>query len=147
MRAIKTRKLLALFGAMFAIVALAAVVACGSSEPAEIDEDQLSRIVSQAVAQSQPAPQPQVSSEDIQAMIGQAMAGMAESQVSADQIQSMVQQAVSGAAQEGASAAEIQKMVESAVMAATADSVTGADVQAAISKADAPSWAAPDTAC
>ncbi len=135
MRAIKTRKLLALFGAMFAIVALAAVVACGSSEPAEIDEDQLSRIVSQAVAQSQPAPQPQVSSEDIQAMIGQAMAGMAESQVSADQIQSMVQQAVSGAAQEGASAADIQKMVESAVMAATADSVTGADVQAAISKA------------
>ena len=138
MRAIRKPKLLALLAAMLAVMALAAIVACGSTEPAEIDEEQLSRIVSQAVAEAQPAPQPmqpQVSSEDIQAMIGQAMAGMAESQVSADQIQAMVQDAVSGAAQEGASAEDIQRMVESAVMAATADSVTGADVQAAISKA------------
>ncbi len=135
MRAIKTPRLLALLAAMLAVVALAAVVACGSSEPAEIDEAQLSRIVSAAVAEAQPAPQPQVSSEDIQAMIGTAMAGMAESQVSADQIQAMVQSAVAGAAQEGASAEEIQRMVESAVMAATADSVTSADVQSAISQA------------
>ena len=136
MLGMKAPRVLALVAAMLAVLAIAiAAVACGSQEPAEIDEAQLSRIVSQAVAESQPAPQPQVSSEDIQAMIGTAMAGMAESQVSADQIQAMVQQAVSGAAQEGASAAEIQKMVESAVMAATADSVTSADVQSAISKA------------
>ncbi len=135
MLGMKAPRALALSVAMLAVIALAAVVACGSQEPAEIDEAQLSRIVSQAVAESQPAPQPQVTSEDIQAMIGQAMAGMSESQVSAAEIQTMVQNAVAGAAQEGASAAEIQKMVESAVMAATEDSVTGADVQAAISKA------------
>ena len=135
MRVTRVPRALVLIAAMLAVMALAAVVACGSQEPAEIDEAQLSRIVSQAVAESQPAPQPQVSSEDIQAMIGTAMAGMAETQVSADQIQAMVQSAVSGAAQEGASAAEIQKMVESAVMAATADSVTSEDVQSAISMA------------
>ena len=135
MRIVKVPKALALIAAMLAVMALAAVVACGSTEPAEIDEDQLSRIVSQAVAEAQPAPQPQVSAADIQKMVDSAMMGVAEGQVSADQIQSMVQQAVSGAAQEGASAEEIQKMVESAVMAATADSVTSADVQSAISMA------------
>ena len=138
MRAIKKPKLLALLAAMLAVVALAAVVACGSDEPAEpaqIDEAQLSRIVSAAVAEAQQPAQPQVSSDDIQMMIGQAMAGVAESQVSAEDIQAMVQDAVSGAAQEGASPEEIQKMVEGAVMAATADSVTSEDVQAAISQA------------
>ena len=137
MRAIKMPKLLALLAAMLAVVALAAVVACGSDEPAtaEIDEAQLSRIVSAAVAEAQQPAQPQVSSDDIQAMIGAAMAGVTESQVSADQIQAMVQAAVTGAAQEGASPEEIQKMVEGAVMAATADSVTSADVQSAISQA------------
>ena len=128
-------KVLALIAVMLAVMALAAVVACGSSEPAEIDEAQLSRIVSQAVADSQQPQQPQVSSEDIQSMISMAMEGMSESQVSAGQIQSMVQDAVSGAAQEGASPAEIQKMVESAVMAATADSISTEDVQSAISMA------------
>ena len=132
-------KLLALLAAMLAVVALAAVVACGSSEPAEIDEAQLSRIVkaavSEAMAESQQPAAPQVSSDDIQAMIGAAMMGVTESQVSADQIQAMVQAAVTGAAQEGASPEEIQKMVEGAVMAATAESVTSADVQSAISQA------------
>ena len=128
-------KALALIAAMLAVMALAVVVACGSPEPAEIDEAQLSRIVSQAVEESQPAPQPQVSSDDIQSMISMAMEGMSESQVSAGQIQSMVQDAVSGAAQEGASPAEIQKMVEGAVMAATADSISTEDVQSAISMA------------
>ena len=135
MRATRIPKALALIAAMLAVMALAAIVACGSSEPAEIDEAQLSRIVKAAVAESQPAPQPQVSSDEIQSMISMAMEGMSESQVSAGQIQSMVQAAVSGAAQEGASPAEIQKMVESAVMAATADSITTEDVQSAISKA------------
>ena len=141
-------KALALIAALLAVMALAAVVACGSDEPAtaEIDEAQLSRIVSAAVAESQPAPQPQVSSEEIQSMISMAMKGMSESQVSADQIQSMVQDAVSGAAQEGASAEEIQRMVESAVMAASEDSVTSADVQAAITKAVIDSQASAVTA-
>ena len=135
MKLTRVPKALALIAAMLAVLALAAVVACGSSEPAEIDEEQLSRIVSQAVAESQPAPQPQVTSDDIQSMISMAMEGMSESQVSAGEIQSMVQDAVSSAAQEGASAAEIQRMVESAVMAATEDSVTSEDVQSAISMA------------
>ena len=135
MRATRIPKALALIAAMLAVMALAAVVACGSQEPAEIDEAQLSRIVSRAVTESQPAPQPQVSSEEIQSMISMAMKGMSESQVSAGQIQAMVQDAVSGAAQEGASPAEIQKMIEGAVMAATEDSVTSADVQSAISMA------------
>ena len=138
MRGNRVPRVLALIATMLAALALAAVVACGSDEPAapaEIDEAQLSRIVSAAVAEAQQPAPPQVSSEDIQAMIGQAMMGMAESQVSADEIQAMVQQAVSSAAQEGASAAEIQQMVQSAVMAATADSITSEDVQAAISQA------------
>ncbi len=135
MRATRIPKALALIAAMLAVMALAAVVACGSQEPAEIDEAQLSRIVSRAVTESQQAPQPQVSSEEIQSMISMAMKGMSESQVSAGQIQAMVQDAVSGAAQEGASPAEIQKMIEGAVMAATEDSVTSADVQSAISMA------------
>ena len=135
MRATRIPKALALIAAMLAVMTLAAVVACGSQEPAEIDEAQLSRIVSRAVTESQQPAQPQVSSEEIQSMISMAMKGMSESQVSAGQIQSMVQDAVSGAAQEGASPAEIQKMVESAVMAATADSITSEDVQSAISKA------------
>ena len=135
MRATRIPKALALIAAMLAVMALAAVVACGSQEPAEIDEAQLSRIVSRAVTESQPAPQPQVSSEEIQSMISMAMKGMSESQVSAGQIQAMVQDAVSGAAQEGASPAEIQKMIEGAVMAATEDSVTSADVQSAVDSA------------
>ena len=135
MRATRIPKALALIAAMLAVMALAAVVACGSQEPAEIDEAQLSRIVNRAVTESQPAPQPQVSSEEIQSMISMAMKGMSESQVSAGQIQAMVQDAVSGAAQEGASPAEIQKMIEGAVMAATEDSVTSADVQSAVDSA------------
>ena len=131
-------KPLALIGALLAIVALAAI-ACGSetTAPAQpaIDEAQLSRIVGEAVAKAAPAPQPQVSAEDIQALVQTAMAGVTSSQVSASEIQSMVQSAVAGAASEGATPAEIKAMVESAVMAATAESVTGADVQSAISKA------------
>ena len=136
MLGMKAPRALALVAAMLAVLAIAvAAVACGSQEPAEIDEAQLSRIVSQAVAESQPAPQPQVSAADIQKMVDSAMMGVAEGQVSADQIQAMVQDAVAGAAQEGASPAEIQRMVESAVMAATEGSVTSEDVQSAISQA------------
>ncbi len=131
-------KPLALIGALLAIVALAAI-ACGSetTAPAQpaIDEAQLSRIVGEAVAKAAPAPQPQVSSEEIQALVQTAMAGVTSSQVSASEIQAMVEGAVAGAASEGATPAEMKAMVESAVMAATADSVTSSDVQSAITMA------------
>ena len=140
-----------------AAVALA-TVAC-SSEPADpaISEAQMRNIVADAVSQSQPAPQQQVSADEIMAMVNTAMAGMPEpqeqvsaseiksmvesampapqQQVSAAEIRSMVQAAVEGAAMEGASPEEIKVMVESAVMAATADAVTGSDVESAISRA------------
>lgn len=122
------------------IMALVAVVAMAcASEPAPaapaIDEAQLTRIVEAAVAKSAPAPAPQVSAEEISAMVEKSMMGMSESQVSADDIAMMVEEAVSSAAMEGASPEEIQAMVESAVMAATEDAVTASDVQSAISMA------------
>lgn len=122
------------------IMALVAVVAMAcASEPAPaapaIDEAQLSRIVEAAVAKSAPAPAPQVSAEEISAMVEKSMMGMSESQVSADDIAMMVEEAVSSAAMEGASPEEIQAMVESAVMAATEDAVTASDVESAISMA------------
>ena len=146
-----------LIGALLATIAVAAV-AC-SSEPAEpaISEAQMRNIVADAVSQSQPAPQPQVSADEIMAMVNTAMSAMPEpqeqvsaseiksmvesampapqEQVPASEIRSMVQSAVEGAAMEGASAEEIRAMVESAVMAATADSITSSDVESAISKA------------
>ena len=128
-----------LIGALLATFAIAAV-AC-SSEPAEpaISEAQMRSIVADAVAQSQPAPQPQVSADEIMGMVNAAMAAMPQpempEQVSAQEISSMVQSAVEGAAMEGASPEEIKAMVESAVMASTEDAVTAADVQSAISNA------------
>ena len=132
------------------ILALALVACSDDSEPAPaassgIDEAQLRSIVSDAVAQAAPAPQPQVSAEQIQQMVQTSVAGIQipdlPEQVSALDIQSMVQSAVSSAASEDATPAQIQAMVESAVMAATADAVTGADVQNAISMAVANSQA------
>ena len=112
-----------LIGALLATIAVAAV-AC-SSEPAEptISEAQMRNIVADAVSQSQPTPQQQVSADEIMAMVNTAMSAMPEpqQQVSASEIRSMVQSAVEGAAMEGASAEEIKAMVESAVMAASAD--------------------------
>lgn len=127
-----------LIGALLAAFAMASV-ACSSSEPAEpaITEAQMRSIVADAVAQSQPAPQPSVSGDEIMAMVNAAMAAMPapQEQVSAQEISSMVQSAVEGAAMEGASPEEIKGMVESAVMAATEDAVTADDVQSAISMA------------
>lgn len=130
---------------IMALVALIAMACAAEPAPAApaIDEAQLSRIVEAAVAKSAPAPQPQVSAEDIQSMVDSAMMGMsesmtmsmAESQVSAEDIAMMVEEAVSSAAMEGASPEEIQAMVESAVMAATEDAVTAKDVESAISMA------------
>ena len=135
MKGLRILRPLALIGALLAILSLA-VVAC-SSEPAEpeITEAQMRNIVADAVSKSMPAPQQQVSAEDIKSMVDTAMMGMSSSQVSASEIQTMVQAAVESAAAGGASASEIETMVRSAVDAATADAVTGSDVQSAVTKA------------
>ncbi len=132
---LKKIKLLPL--AAVAAVLMLAALACSAPaapEPA-IDEAALSRIVADAVAQNAPAPQEQVSAEEIQAMVQSAMMDAQGSQVSASEIQSMVESAVAGAATEGATAEEIEAMVKSAVSAATTDSITASDVESAISMA------------
>ena len=149
MLGIKLTRSFILMGVLMAVFAMAAV-ACSSdkAEPAQpaLSEEQLRSIVSDAVAQAQPAPQQQISSQEISTMVSTAMEAMASSQVSAMEsvtssqvsameIQSMVENAVSEAASQGASPEEIQAMVESAVMAATADSVTGEDIGTAIDRA------------
>ena len=127
---------------IMALVAFAAI-ACSQPAPAPapapaIDEARLQSIVASAVASAAPAPAPaapQVTAEEISAMVEKSMMGMAESQVSADDIAMMVEEAVESAAMEGASPEEIQAMVESAVMAASEDAVTADDVESAISMA------------
>ena len=134
-----------LMGVIMAVFAITAV-ACSEPEatpaPAAVpalSEDQLRSIVSDAVAQSQPAPQQQVTAEEISSMVastvGSAMGDVTSSQVTASEIQSMVESAVAAAAAEGATPAEMQAMVEGAVAAATANAVTGDDVQSAIAMA------------
>lgn len=128
--------LIGVMTAMFAIV----VGACGGDDDTAdtgVSAEELRQIVSEEVAKAQPAPQPQVSMEEIGTMVETAMAGVAASVEGIDpgEIQAMVEGAVSAAAAQGASPEEIQAMVEGAVSAATADAVTGADVQSAISKA------------
>lgn len=129
--------LIGVMTAMFAIV----VGACGGDddtpESTGVSAEELRQIVSEEVAKAQPAPQPQVSMEEIGAMVESAMAGLAASMEGVDpgEIQAMVQSAVASAAEQGASPEEIQAMVEGAVMAATEDAVTGADVQTAITRA------------
>ena len=125
--------------AMFAIV----VGACGGDddapEPAQsgVSAEELRQIVSEEVAKSQQPAQPQVSMEEIGAMVENAMAGLAASMegVSPEEIQGMVEGAVAAAAAQGASPEEIQAMVEGAVAAATENAVTGTDVQTAITRA------------
>ena len=125
--------------AMFAI----AVGACGGDDetpaPADtgVSAEELRQIVSEEVARSQQPAQPQVSMEEIGAMVESAMAGIAASVegMSPEEIQAMVKGAVASAAAQGASPEEIRAMVEGAVVAASANAVTGEDVQSAITKA------------
>ena len=119
---------------LLALVGVGALACASDSAPA-LDETQLRSIVEDAVAKSAPEPQPQVSAQEIKAMVESSMMDMASSQVSAQEIQRMVESAVASAAGEGASTQELQALVQSAVMAITADAVTSADVQAAVSKA------------
>ena len=143
-----------LIGLLLAFAGMATLACASEAEPA-LDEAQMRSIVQEAVAKSAPAPQPQVSAEEIKSMVESAMPmapepvsaeeiksmvessmmDMASSQVSAEEIQSMVEKAVSGAAMEGASAQELQALVQSAVSAITADAITSDDVQSAISMA------------
>ena len=83
MKGLRILRPLALIGALLAILSLA-VVAC-SSEPAEpeLTGAQMRNIVADAVSKSMPAPQQQVSAEDIKSMVDTAMMGMSSSQVSA----------------------------------------------------------------
>ena len=143
-----------LIGLLLAFAGMATLACASEAEPA-LNEAQMRSIVQEAVAKSAPAPQPQVSAEEIKSMVEEAMPmapepvsaaeiksmvessmmDMASSQVSAEEIQSMVEKAVSSAAMEGASAQELQALVQSAVSAITADAITSDDVQSAISMA------------
>ena len=143
-----------MIGLLLAFAGMATLACASEAEPA-LDEAQMRSIVQEAVAKSAPAPQPQVSAEEIKSMVesampmapepvsaaeiksmvDSAMMGMADSQVSAEDIQSMVENAVSSAAMEGASTQELQTLVQSAVSAITADAITSDDVQAAVSMA------------
>ena len=109
---------------LFAITSVFSMlaIACGADEdpaPSGVSAEELRQIVSEEVAKAQPAPQPQVSMQEIGALVETAMAGMtaemAEGSISADDIQSMVQSAVASAAAQGASPEEIQAMVQGAV--------------------------------
>ncbi len=127
---------------LFAIASMFSVlaIACGADEepaPSGVSAEELRQIVSEEVAKAQQPAQPQVSMEEIGAMVENAMSGLAASMegVSSAEIQAMVQSAVASAAAQGASPEEIQAMVEGAVAAATEDAVTGADVQTAITRA------------
>ena len=122
---------------MFAIV----VGACGGDDdtpaPSGASAEEIRQIVSEEVARSQQPAAPQVSMEEIGAMVESAMVGIAASVegMSPEEIQAMVEGAVASAAAQGASPAEIRAMVEGAVVAASANAVTGEDVQSAITKA------------
>ena len=115
MLGIRLTRTFILMGVIMAVFAITAV-ACASEpeEPAQpaLSEEQLRSIVSDAVAQAQPAPQQQVSGDEISSMVAAAMGAMTSSQVSASEIQSMVENAVAGAAAEGATPEQIQSMVE-----------------------------------
>ena len=137
----KVIKYLIMLGALTAVFAVLAVACAAEKEeppaPAGVSAEEIRQIVSEEVARSQQPAMPQVSMEEIGAMVESAMAGIAASVegMSPEEIQAMVEGAVASAAAQGASPQEIQAMVEGAVVAATANAVTGEDVQSAITKA------------
>ncbi|MCE2462884.1 MAG: hypothetical protein J4F46_03075, partial [Dehalococcoidia bacterium] len=73
MLGIKASRLFALMGALLIVVALVAMACASDEEPTQAEpaltEEQLRSIVEDAVAMSMPAPQEQVSAEEIQAMV------------------------------------------------------------------------------
>ena len=91
-----------LMGALMAVLAVIAV-ACASDEapaPAGVSAEEIRQIVSEEVARSQQPAAPQVSMEEIGAMVESAMTGIAASVegMSPEEIKAMVEGAVASAA-------------------------------------------------
>ena len=82
--------LIGVMTAMFAIV----VGACGGDDESEstgVSAEELRQIVSEEVARSQQPAQPQVSMDEIGAMVEAAMSGMAEGALTADDVRSILE--------------------------------------------------------
>ena len=116
-----------------------ATLACSSEPEPALDEAQMRSIVQDAVAKSAPAPQPQVSAEEIKSMVESAMPAMPEAPepVSAAEIKSMVEAAMPAMpeAPEPVSAAEIKSMVDSAMMGMADSQVSAEDIQSMVENA------------
>ena len=71
------------------LLALVATIAVGCASEEGVSEDEMRSIVSEAVAESMPEPQEQMSAADIQSMVASSMmemlSGLGESQITADQ--------------------------------------------------------------
>ena len=121
-----------LIGLLLAFAGMATLACASEAEPA-LDEAQMRSIVQDAVAKSAPAPQPQVSAEEIKSMVESAMP-MAPEPVSAAEIKSMVESAMP-MAPEPVSAAEIKSMVDSAMMGMADSQVSAEDIQSMVERA------------
>ena len=110
-----------LIGALIAAVAFASV-ACSSSEPAEpaISEAQMRSIVADAVSQSQPAPQPQVSGDEIMAMVNAAMSAMPQQEgaLTADEVKGILTEGAQDALTEEQVSTMTEEQVSTIVMKA-----------------------------
>ena len=113
-----------------------ATLACASEAEPTLDEAQMRSIVQDAVAKSAPAPQPQVSAEEIKSMVESAMPAMPEAPepVSAAEIKSMVESAMP-MVPEPVSAAEIKSMVESSMMDMASSQVSAQEIQSMVENA------------
>ena len=121
-----------MIGLLLAFAGMATLACASEAEPA-LDEAQMRSIVQDAVAKSAPAPQPQVSAEEIKSMVEEAMP-MAPEPVSAAEIKSMVESAMP-MAPEPVSAAEIKSMVDSAMMGMADSQVSAEDIQSMVENA------------
>jgi glycine betaine/proline transport system substrate-binding protein len=121
-----------LIGLLLAFAGMATLACASEAEPA-LNEAQMRSIVQEAVAKSAPAPQPQVSAEEIKSMVESAMP-MAPEPVSAEEIKSMVEEAMP-MAPEPVSAAEIKSMVESSMMDMASSQVSAEEIQSMVEKA------------
>ena len=113
-----------------------ATLACASEAEPTLDEAQMRSIVQDAVEKSAPAPQPQVSAEEIKSMVESAMPAMPEAPepVSAAEIKAMVESAMPMVT-EPVSAAEIKSMVESSMMDMASSQVSATEIQSMVEKA------------
>ena len=123
--------------AMTLLLALVAAVAVGCASDDGVSEEQMRSIVSEAVAESMPEPQEQLSAEDIQSMVESTMMDMMgdREDLTAAEVQSMVESAVMQAAEQGATAEEIEALVRNAVDEATSEAMGGLDISSEVSQA------------